>query len=633
MSRSLALALVAGVAVLLLLSLGGPTGAAGPTVPRSEPLPSEVVPLASPPPNPFSTGMAASIALGAYNLTSYNGTSPPNATTFTPDPEGLAVDPSGNVWAPDYGGNRVLEFRAPFTTNEPASVVLGQPNFTATEFNTTSTIIDGPCGAAANAAGDIFVSSFDTNRVLEFEPPFSTGMAASVVFGQDTFTGNDPGTSATNLSNPVGLGVDSHGDLWVADSGNNRVLEYAPPFSSGMSASLVLGQPNFTTNGAGLGAGNLSTPQDVAVAGGIVWVADYGNDRVVGFPAPASSGENATYLLGQSSFTGSGATGAGAFGGAFSVSVDSRGDLWVSDYANNRVAEFLPPFTTFENASVVIGQTNLTNSGTGHNATTLATPLGAVVAPNGVLWVTDGGNSRILGYIPTQFSVTFSAVGLPSGTNWSFVLEGATYTSHSPNASATIQNGSYSWTVPAIAGYTVSPSSGTVYVNGSDQRVALAVAAVKYAVTFSETGLPAATGWAVTLGSTRVTSPTNGSITFSEANGSYSYSIIPVAGYSLSISTGSVLVSGAGQAVSVAFTANATSSASTPLGFGLILVIVLILVVLAAVAAVLVMRRRKGGSATTAPGAPGTPGDPPSGSTMPPPPPPAAGGPPPGATG
>ena len=242
-------------------------------------------------------------------------------------------------------------------------------------------------------------------------------MAATLVLGQATFITNTATTTAKGLAGPIGLAFDTEGDLWVADAGNNRVLEYVPPFTDGMAASVVLGQTSFLANSGATSATNLSFPGAVAFSSGVLWVADSSNYRVVGFAAPFSTGEGATYLLGQSSFIGTGASGAGALSDPTSVSSDSRGDLWVSDNGNNRVVEFLPPFTTFETPAVAIGQTSLTTNSAGNTSTTLSGPWGAFVSPAGDLWVTDGANVRVLEYVPSAFHVTFAAAGLPATTN------------------------------------------------------------------------------------------------------------------------------------------------------------------------------------------------------------------------
>jgi DNA-binding beta-propeller fold protein YncE len=83
-----------------------------------------------------------------------------------------------------------------------------------------------PDGVAFDSHGDLWVGDFDNNRVLEFTPPFSNGERASVVIGQPNFTASTPAETRTGLDSPTYVAIDSHGNLWVADASNNRVLEF-----------------------------------------------------------------------------------------------------------------------------------------------------------------------------------------------------------------------------------------------------------------------------------------------------------------------------------------------------------------------------------------------------------------------
>lgn len=587
-------------------------------------------PDGSAPPNPFFTDMAATLALGAPNLTTVWAAAPPNASSFIPDPELSCADAAGNIWVPDYAGNRVLEFHSPFTFAESASVFLGQSSATGYLPNSTQSGLDGPGACTVDPQGDLWVSDYGNSRVLEYTPPFTTGMNAALVLGQSTFTGDLGATSAHNLTLPIGLRFDPKGDLWVADAGNNRVVEFVPPFSSGMAASLVLGQGSFLGSASGRTATNLTYPMDIAYSAGVLWVADAGNGRVVGFSAPFSPGEGATYLLGETSFTSFGATGAAGLAEPESVSFDARGDLWVSDYLSSRVLEYLPPLSISEDASVVIGQPDFTSTGCGLSAKALCFPLGAFVAPNGALWVTDASNCRVLEYLPAAYHLTFHVTGLATGTNWNVTVAGTAHSGSGVNITLSEENGSYDWNVPILPGYAFTPHSGTAIVNGTGVTVSLTATRVTYTVTFTPLGLPAPTNWSVTLGGGTLSSVSNGSISFSEANGTYSFVVLNVPGYTITPLHGSVVVNGVNTSVHVGFAAVSSSSSSlfsTAVWIGLVVVGLAV----GLVVGLLVGRRRKGGSSPSA-------GPPPPGSTPPPAStgpeaPPSGSGPPPGASG
>jgi hypothetical protein len=152
------------------------------------------------------------------------------------------------------------------------------------------------------------------------------------------------------------------------------------------------------------------------------------------------------------------------------------------------------------------------------------------------------------------YTVTFSETGLSSGTSWSVTLGGTTHSATTSSIAFTESNGTYSYAVGAITGYSVSPSSGSVTVSGSAQSVPVAftLAAGSYTVTFSESGLTSGTSWSVTLGGNTLSSTTS-TIAFTETNGTYTYTVVPVTGYTASPASGSAMVSGADQTVPITF--------------------------------------------------------------------------------
>ena len=156
---------------------------------------------------------------------------------------------------------------------------------------------------------------------------------------------------------------------------------------------------------------------------------------------------------------------------------------------------------------------------------------------------------------PTTYTVTFTESGLPSGTSWSVTLNGAPESSTTSTISFTEPNGTYSYTVGSVSGYTASPSSGSVTVSGASVSKAVTFTAIPpttYTVTFTESGLPSGTSWSVTLNGVAHSSST-ASITFTEVNGTYSYTVGSVSGYTATPSGGSVTVAGAGTSVSITF--------------------------------------------------------------------------------
>ena len=292
-----------------------------------------------------------------------------------------------------------MQFKPPFTNGMNASVVIGAPNFTTTSCTPGANTLANVVWVAIDGNGDLWVSD-NSSRIVEFVPPFSNGMAASVVIGQASLSSsagcNQSGSpTASTLCDPWGMAFDSSGNLWVSDLWNNRVLEFKPPFSNGMAASLELGQPSgataFTSNAANnpsLSATSLYNPVQTAFDGdGNLWVSDGDNNRVLEFVPPFSNGMAASLELGQPSgataFTSNDvATSQSGLFYQYGISFDSSGNMQVADFVNNRVMIFDPPFSNGMNATLVLGQANFTHGLPNQNgnvgANTLDYPYGGV---------------------------------------------------------------------------------------------------------------------------------------------------------------------------------------------------------------------------------------------------------------
>jgi len=267
-----------------------------------------------------------------------------------------------------------LEGGVPFTDGQPASLVIGQHDFSSnlqTWLNPSRDGLNNPSQVLFDPSGNLWVVDSGNSRVLEFQPPFSDGMNASVVIGSGTFTRVDNATTGkgASLCSPAGAAFDSFGDLWVSDSGNERVLEYKPPFQSGMGASIVIGHPNFTVGFVPLtypSADVLSVPTRIAFdSSGRLWVVDDGHNRVLAFDPPFSDGMDASLVLGQPNFTSSltsstlEALGSCGCGTISALAIDSSDNVWIGDPGNNRILEFRPPFSNGMKASLLLDQTNL----------------------------------------------------------------------------------------------------------------------------------------------------------------------------------------------------------------------------------------------------------------------------------
>ena len=162
----------------------------------------------------------------------------------------------------------------------------------------------------------------------------------------------------------------------------------------------------------------------------------------------------------------------------------------------------------------------------------------------------------------TTYTVEFSESGLPASTSWSATLNGVQASATTATIDFALPSGTYTYAVGSVPGYAVSPSTGSVTVNGAAASQAIvftANPAGTYSVIFTESGLTAGTSWSVTLNGVARSSATT-VIGFTMANGTNSYTVAPSSGFTASPSSGSVTVDGATMNEAITFTTSTTGS-------------------------------------------------------------------------
>jgi sugar lactone lactonase YvrE len=316
---------------------------------------------------PFHTAQVAALVLGQPDFKSAVSGATQNLTGG--QPVNAIMDKNRAIWVTDQNNNRVLRFSPPFRNGKQADLVLGQTDFSRSDAGSppSASNLWSPTYMTFDSSGNLWVSDRNNCRVIEYQTPFSTGMSASVVLGEADLLSGTCAASASRMSQTEGLVFDQAGDLWVVDRGNNRVLEFVPPFSNGMAAGLVIGQANFSSVGFQAGQAGLNHPNGLAFLNGNLWVADTFNNRTLEFEPPFTSSMGASVVLGQPDFTTTNCnTTRNGECGAFAVAGDPKGNLWLADLANCRVLQYKPDsrglFATNQNARIVIGEANFTTA-------------------------------------------------------------------------------------------------------------------------------------------------------------------------------------------------------------------------------------------------------------------------------
>lgn len=358
---------------------------------------------------PFLNGDAASIALGqkAFSVSSINSTSGKSLQT----PSAIAAG-KGRIYVCDTDNNRVLWWsETAFFSGKDAEGVLGQADMEQTYANrggaaSASTLYE-PKALALDSAGNVWVSDTQNHRIVMYATPTANGQPAALVLGQADFLSNSANRNgsadADTLYLPLSLTSDPSGNLWVSDAANQRVLRYDAPHSNGQSASIALGKANFSDTASNSASATTTGRVDGLAldSSGALWVSDYSHHRILRYDPPFATGQAATLVLGQTSFT------EGTFGTAtekmyypYRLAFDNDGFLWVSDTNNNRMLKFSPPFSTGKKATLIFGQDDFYSAGSNHglvrtSAIGFSIPLG-ITFHEGKLLIADSANNRIL---------------------------------------------------------------------------------------------------------------------------------------------------------------------------------------------------------------------------------------------
>jgi uncharacterized protein (TIGR03437 family) len=373
----------------------------------------------------FTTGQAARLVIGQTTFTSQDSNSSDiilgAASGIAYAADTLFVADSNRVGASPTN-NRVLLYQNlsgmlpqptdPLTYNTKcpvcvgrATLVLGQPDFTTTTLNMTATssTLRLPTAVASDGV-HLVVGDTDHNRVLIWNRiPTTNNAPADVVLGQPNFKstsvpGNTP--NAKSMRGPQGVWI-QNGRLYVADTGNNRVLIFNQiPTSNGAAADVVIGAPDFTTfvqpdltqQKNNVTASLVLNPVAVSSDGVHVFVTDLGYNRVLIWNSiPSSNGVPADVAVGQPDLISSIAN------NAYSISPT---DTTVPPVQT-------PVLCTVSNGTDV--NSHLTYP-TYCNAT-LSFPRFAL-AVNNRLFIADGGNDRVLVFnqIPTANGVSADIV-------------------------------------------------------------------------------------------------------------------------------------------------------------------------------------------------------------------------------
>jgi sugar lactone lactonase YvrE len=312
------------------------------------------------PSNPLSlsiTGALDIISTIAGSTAVGHADGPPLQSQFC-GPSGVAFDAGGNMYIADNCNHAIRELNA---ANGLITTIAGQPplnGFTGDGGPAVNARLFGPSDVATDSSGNLYISDTWNSRIRKIS---ATSGVISTIAGDGIVGFTQDGVLATSshLNNVLGLKVDAIGDVYFADSGNNRIRRIDAV--TGIVTTIAgNGTAGFTGDGGPASVAELNFPVQIAFdSGGNLYIADYQNFRVR--RVDAKTGTIATVAGNGTSFfpTDGGPATNSAISGIQSLIFDPSGALFITDLGNARIRVVNVSLTPISVAGIMIQPGNI----------------------------------------------------------------------------------------------------------------------------------------------------------------------------------------------------------------------------------------------------------------------------------
>ena len=317
-------------------------------------------------------------------LNSFSGDDWPATSAQLDAPQGLAVDDSGNIYVADTANHVVRKVGTDGIISRFAGT--GTAGFGGDNAAATSAQLDSPRGVAVDAAGSVYIADTLNARVRKVSGGVITTVAGS---GTPGFGGDGGSPTSAMLNTPTGVAVDSNGNLYISDLNNQRIRKVS---GGTITTAAGTGLQSFGGDGGNAIDAQLNLPQGVAVdRSGNLYIADTGNNRVR-LVTPAGT----ITTIGGNGQVGHGGDGGRAtsaqIGNPTGIAVDAAGSVYVSD-GGASVRRILPGGVI----ATIAGNGSLGYAGDGGPATNarLNQPTALALDPSANLYIADTANDAV----------------------------------------------------------------------------------------------------------------------------------------------------------------------------------------------------------------------------------------------
>jgi sugar lactone lactonase YvrE len=268
----------------------------------------------------------------------------------------------------------------------------------------TAAFLPYPGGTAIDAAGRLYVSELWTGRIRVVEPDGKIRTYAGT--GVTGFGGDGGPAVNARLNYPRGITIDGEGSLYIADSGNNRIRRVAPDGT--ITTVAGTGERGFGGDGGPATLATFSSPYDVACdSRGNLFIADYGNNRIREVTADGFVRTVGGNGIDDNSGDGGSATSA-ALSAPKSLAVAPDGDLYIPAFVGDTVRKISGGIIT---TAVGTGTYGYSGDGGPAAAAKIAGPEAVAVDASGILYIADTWNERIRCVTPDGIINTVAGTG------------------------------------------------------------------------------------------------------------------------------------------------------------------------------------------------------------------------------
>jgi trimeric autotransporter adhesin len=335
-------------------------------------------------------------------ISGYSGDTGPAPKASLDQPVALAFDRAGNLYIADAEGQRVRKVAPDGTISTVAGN--GSYGFAGDRGIAVNASMAYPSGVAVDSAGNLYISDYGNNRIRQVSPDGLINTYAGTG-APGTAGDGGPALNAT-FNQPHQIAIDSSGNLYVAD--DRRIRKITPPPAL---VSTIAGNGSYSPSGDGGQAVNagLPTPYGVAVdAGGNVYVTDFIYNVVRVIDTTGTIRTIAGNL--QAAYSGDGGPALSAsLSGPRGVAVDASGAVYIADTLVNRIRSVRGGVI-----STIAGSGNFKFGGDGGPAALalLNQPTQVAVDPAGNIYIADQMNHRVRMIAPTGVISTIAGNGI-----------------------------------------------------------------------------------------------------------------------------------------------------------------------------------------------------------------------------